>query len=189
MCAQNQTSKAEVARWLILKQAYPYMNSYSLNPTIPLAEKVDADATASFFQRIISPSWLDFVANLQNSGRRINKIESVDIYELNAFLASNKVEPIVLETPASNKDARQQNDISETLPQKRVRMIVEALSGDEGYSDILALPTDAKGKLKDELLKNHPQIFTESTFIKAWSDASASGMIGIAEKKKFTPRK
>jgi len=67
-------------------------------------------------------------------------------------------------------------------------MILEALSGDNGYANIKELPTGAKRKLKDELLKDHPKIFTDSTFDKSWTETSAQGLIGLAEKEKFTPK-
>jgi len=67
-------------------------------------------------------------------------------------------------------------------------MILEALSGDNGYANIKELPTGAKRKLKDELLKDHPKIFTDSTFDKSWTETSAQGLIGLADKEKFKPK-
>ena len=193
MCARNQVSASEIARWLVLKEVQKYINTYILNPSIPIAGKVSSEVTVNFLQKIISPSWLDAIQKFQIINQQFNqrdvKMEAIDLIELNAFLESNGAAPITLEISVVSKNANPLDEVTETLPQKRIRIIVESLSGDEGYSDKLSLPTSAKSKLKTELLKKHPKIFTESTFNKAWADASASEIIGIADKKKFTPRK
>jgi hypothetical protein len=185
LCEKHQVSKIEIARWLTLKQVHLYIDSYLLNPTIPMVEKSSGDLAANYLAKITNPSWMDSFAHIQNAGQRVTKREAVNLNKLNSFLESQGIGILGSESETTIKE----NPDNETQPQKRIRMIVEALTGDEGYADKLALPTSAKGKLKAELLKKHPQIFTNSTFDKAWSDASASGIIGIAEKEKYMPRK
>lgn len=185
MCEKYQISKTDAARWLTIKQVHLYIKSYLLNPTIPTLTKGSTDITENYLLKITNPSWIDSFAHIQNAGMPVTKLEAVNLNELNAFLESQGIGII----GSKSEMAVKENPDNETQPQKRIRIIVETLTGNEGYADKLALPTRAKGKLKTELLKKHPQTFTDSTFDKAWSDASANGIIGIAEKEKYMPRK
>ena len=53
-----------------------------------------------------------------------------------------------------------------------------------GYSDLLALPEEAKKKIKTECLKN-PTLFSDSGFEHAWKAANKDNLISIQNKKKY----
>ena len=128
-----------------------------------------------------------FIAKYRNLAPQA-KYVALNINDLDAFLQHEGIPSILQEERESDTNPIASNQENESLPQKRQRMILEALSGDNGYANIKELPTGAKRKLKDELLKDHPKIFTDSTFDKSWTETSAQGLIGLAEKEKFTPK-
>jgi len=187
ICASQRVTKIEAARWLILKQADRTLKSYFLTPSIPLAEEHAENNTTAYLQDIVSPSMQAFIDKFRLAGRQTKHV-ALNINDLDAFLQHEGIPSILQEERESDTNPIASNQENESLPQKRQRMILEALSGDNGYANIKELPTGAKRKLKDELLKDHPKIFTDSTFDKSWTETSAQGLIGLADKEKFKPK-
>jgi len=187
LCASQRVTKLEAARWLILKKADRLLKSYLLIPSIPIVEEhAEAKATA-FLQNIVSPSVLAFFSKFQFADRETTFV-AVNINQFDGFLHSEGIPSILQAQRESDIIPVASSEENEPLPQKRLRIIIESLSGDNGYANIHALPTEAKRKLKTELVADHPKIFTDSTFDKAWTEASGQGLIGLADKKKFTPK-
>ena len=187
VCESQQVTKTEAARWLLLKRADQLLTSYFLQPTIPLAVECACDDAAAYLQDIVNPSLFSFIAKYKLADGPA-KFVAVNINNLDAFLQHEGMPSILQEDREFDTNLVASRDNDETLPETRLRVIIESLSGDDGYADIHALPIEAKGKLKTELLKSHPKIFTVSTFNKAWSEASGQGLIALSDKDKFTPK-
>ena len=96
----------------------------------------------------------------------------------------NIPESVHLET-ISNSLSEPLQEISKETGRRNLQLdTICKIAVELGYSDLLALPEEAKKKIKTECLKN-TTLFSDSGFEHAWKAANKDNLISIQNKKKY----
>lgn len=112
----------------------------------------------------------------------IESVRDITISTQNIIIDLQEIERL------ENDQAAKISADDRTPLQERIEIIVQELG--KHHPDLLALPFGAKVRLCEQLCKEQPQLFTESTFEKAWTAGTSCEIprFRLTKAERFRPR-